>query len=237
MHRRRTALALSAALLVAAPLLTACGNEAHPGAAAVVDGDRITVAQLDSRVKEVQQAQRAATKTDAQYAEFLSQKCQAAQQAQPPRSCAPSRDTLQVMVLDRVLDRAAKDAGVTVSRKDVQTLRGQMEQQVGGAKALETEWLQKYDVAPSQLDASLRTEISAQKLYQKLGADPATPQGQAALWKELSATSKKLNIDLNPRYGKWDDAKSGRVDVKTPWLTEDPAAAERARAEAREQAV
>ena len=62
MHRRRrTALLLAATLATAAPLLTACGDEAHPGAAAVVGDDRITVSQLENRVNEVRTAQRAAS--------------------------------------------------------------------------------------------------------------------------------------------------------------------------------
>ena len=57
MHRRRTALALSAATLVAAPLLTACGSEAHPGSAAVVGGDRIDVATVQAEASDVRAAQ------------------------------------------------------------------------------------------------------------------------------------------------------------------------------------
>lgn len=71
MHRRRrTALLLSAAI-AAAPLLTACGSDAHPGAAAVVGGQRITVAQLENRVGEVRAAQREAVPDDAQYAQVI----------------------------------------------------------------------------------------------------------------------------------------------------------------------
>jgi hypothetical protein len=36
----------------------------------------------------------------------------------------------------------------------------------------------------------------------------------------MSAASKELNVDLNPRYGTWDVQKSSRVDAKTPWLKE-----------------
>ncbi|MGK5549937.1 SurA N-terminal domain-containing protein, partial [Streptomyces sp. URMC 127] len=54
MLRRRTALSVTAAaLLAAAPLLTACGQTAHPGAAAVVGDDRITVSQLQRQVADV----------------------------------------------------------------------------------------------------------------------------------------------------------------------------------------
>ncbi|NBE57017.1 SurA N-terminal domain-containing protein [Streptomyces boluensis] len=207
MHRRRrTALAVSAALLVAAPLLAACGNEAHPGAAAVVEGERITVAQLQSRVTEVRAAQQSATEKSGQYAQAVE------------KTGGLTRDTLQSMVLDRVLHRAATDAGVHVSRKEIQGLRGNLEKQAGGAKALEAGWLQQYNIPATRIDESLRTEIEAQKLYAKLGADPNTPQGQAKFWQTLSKASKSMNIDLNPRYGAWDVDKSRRVDVKMPWV-------------------
>ncbi|MEV0258640.1 SurA N-terminal domain-containing protein [Streptomyces sp. NPDC050732] len=211
MHRRnsrRTALILSAAAIAAAPLLTACGSEAHPGAAAVVGGDRITVAQLEGRVNEVREAQRAAIPDDAQYSQAIA------------KSGGLTRSTLHTMVLDKVLHRAAADAGVSVTRRDIQTMRAAMEQQEGGKKALEQSWLQQYGVAPARLDDSLRTEIEAQKLAKKLDADMQSPEGQAVFWKALSAASKKLDIDLNPRYGAWDVDKNKRTDAKTPWVRE-----------------
>ncbi|MDI3403533.1 SurA N-terminal domain-containing protein [Streptomyces cavernicola] len=212
MHRRRrTALALSAALIAAAPLLTACGDAAHPGAAAVVGGERITVAQLQSRVQEVRAAQQSATEQSGQYAQAVE------------KTGGLTRDTLQSLVLDRVLHRAATDAGVHVSRKEVQGLRGNLEKQAGGAKALEMGWLQQYNIPASRIDDSLRTEIEAQKLYGELGADPNTAQGQARFWKALSKASESLDINLNPRYGAWDVEKSRRTDVKPPWVREAPA--------------
>ncbi|MFC8964284.1 MULTISPECIES: SurA N-terminal domain-containing protein [unclassified Streptomyces] len=209
MHRRRrTALVLSAAIVAAAPLLTGCGSDAHPGAAAVVGGRRITVAQLESRVNEVRSAQRAATKDEAQYEQAIA------------KTGTLTRDTLHGMVLDQVLDRAAKNEGVTVTRKDSQQMRSALEQQAGGSKALETAWLQNYGVAPRRLDDSLRTEIEAQKLAAALGADMNTTDGKAVFWKAMSTASKQLHVDLNPRYGAWDVQKSSRVDAKTPWLRE-----------------
>ncbi|MEV8319509.1 SurA N-terminal domain-containing protein [Streptomyces sp. NPDC059900] len=209
MHRRRrTALVLSAAAVAAAPLLTACGSEAHPGAAAVVGKDRITVSQLESRVNEVRDAQRAAIPDEQQYEQAIA------------KTGGLTRSTLHTMVLDKVLHRAAADEGVNVSRREIQTLRSGLEQQQGGKKALEQGWLQQYSVAPSRLDDSLRTEIEAQKLAKKLGADMNAPEGQAIFWKALSKASKKLDVDLNPRYGKWDVKKSQRADAKTPWVRE-----------------
>jgi hypothetical protein len=203
-RRRRTALLLSAAIVAAAPLLTACGSDAHPGAAAVVGGRRITVAQLEGRVNEVRRAQQAAVPDENQYQQVLGS------------TSTLTRDTLHNMVLDEVLHRAARDQGVTVDRKEVQQMRGSLEQQAGGAKALETAWLQRYGVAPQRLDDNLRLQLEAQKLAQKLGTDTASP----AFWKAMSSASTELHVDLNPRYGAWDVEKSSRVDAKTPWLRE-----------------
>ena len=202
-RRRRTALLLSAAI-AAAPLLTACGSEAHPGAAAVVGGQRITVAQLETRVSEVRDAQRAAVADDAQYAQAIA------------KTGTLTRDTLHGMVLDRVLHRAAEDAGITVTRKEIQTMRAGLEQQAGGAKGLETAWLQQYGIAPERLDDNLRLQLEAQKLATALGTDTSQP----AFWAALSKASKELDVDLNPRYGTWDVEKSSRVDAKTPWVRE-----------------
>ena len=209
MHRRsRTALLLTAAIAAAAPLLTACGNDAHPGAAAVVGGQRITVSQLDERVGEVRAAQRAAVQDEAQYQQVIA------------RTGTLTRDTLHTMVLDRVLHRAAENADVTVSRKEIQAMRSGLEQQAGGAKALETTWLQQYGIPPQRLDDNLRLQLEAQKLAEKLGTNTDRPE----LWKALSDASKDLNVDLNPRYGTWDVQKSSRADAKTPWVRDVTAA-------------
>jgi predicted outer membrane protein len=207
-RRRRTALLLTAAIAAAAPLLTACGNDAHPGAAAVVGGQRITVSQLDERVGEVRAAQRAAVRDDAQYQQVIA------------RTGTLTRDTLHTMVLDRVLHRAAEDAGVTVSRKEIQAMRSGLEQQAGGAKGLETTWLQQYGIPPERLDDNLRLQLEAQKLAEKLGTNTDRPE----FWKALSDASKDLDVDLNPRYGTWDVQKSSRADAKTPWVRDVTAA-------------
>lgn len=211
-RRRTSALLLSAVTVTAAPLLAACGSDAHPGAAAVVGGQRITVAQVDERVKEVRDAQRAAVPDNAQYQQIVAQ------------SGSLARNTLHSMVLDRVLQRAAQDAGVDASPKDVQDMRMGLESQLGGAKGLETTWLQQYGVPPERLDENLQLQVEAQKLAAQLGTDTQGP----AFWKALSTASQELHIDLNPRYGAWDAAKAARVDVKTPWIREVSAGAQKA---------
>jgi len=207
-RRRRTALVLTAVIAAAAPALTACGSEAHPGAAAVVGGQRITVAQLQSRVNEVRVAQRAAVQDQAQYTRAIA------------TTGGLTRETLYGMVFDQVVHRAAQDADVTVTRKDIQDMRAALAQQAGGSKALEATWLAQYGVPPQRLDENLRLQVEGRKLAAKLGTDTSQP----AFWKALSTASKELHVDLNPRYGTWDVEKSSRVDAKTPWVREVTAA-------------
>ncbi len=163
-------------------------------------------------MNEVRTAQRAASTDESQYEQAVAQ------------SSALTRNTLNSMVLEKVLDQALVDAGVTVTRKEVQQYRADLEAQAGGAEALETAYLQRYSVAPEQLDESLRSDVEVQKLSTAVGADLNTQEGGVVFWKALSEASKKLDVDLNPRYGSWGvDPTSGRVgllDAKTPWLKE-----------------
>ncbi|MEU4203422.1 SurA N-terminal domain-containing protein [Streptomyces sp. NPDC045470] len=202
MFRRRTALPVSAAAaLLAAPLLTACGTEAHPGAAAVVDGQRISVSQLQSRVRDVRAAQEKSP--------------QAAQLVENTGKLSPA--TLNGMIFDRVLERGAKDAGVTVSRRDVQQWRAAAERSAGGADRLKEMWLQQA-IAPGEIDAVVRNQLLLDGVAKSIGADRGQPRGQQRLAESLAETSRKMRIDVNPRYGKWDDSQVVLGGTKEPWV-------------------
>ncbi|MEU2669809.1 SurA N-terminal domain-containing protein [Streptomyces sp. NPDC007164] len=203
MHRRRrTALTVSAALLAAAPLLTACGSESHPGAAAVVGGDRIEISTLQGQVAAVREAQR-----DSKDAAQLIDK-----------SGQLSRAKLHGLIFDRVLDRAAQDAGVSVNRNEIQQMRKAAAAQSGGEERLRTAMLQQSWVAPDQIDAVLREQVQLTKLAQALGADLQQPAGQQAVGEALGKASKALRVDVNPRYGSWDNKQTQLADYKAPWI-------------------
>jgi hypothetical protein len=203
-RRRRTALALSAATLLAGPLLTACGSEARPGAAAVVGGDRIDVATVQRQASDVRSAQR----TSARSADLVKESGQL------------NRAKLHGLIFGRVLDRAAKDAGVSVSRKEIQQVRAAATAQSGGDEELSTVMLEQRWVAPGQIEEDLRKEVQLPKLAQALGVDLQTPAGQEAVGKALTEASKALRIDVNPRYGSWDDRKVQLSTYKAPWITQ-----------------
>ncbi|WP_405685369.1 SurA N-terminal domain-containing protein [Streptomyces sp. NBC_01387] len=205
MHRRRrTALSVSAALLGAAPLLAACGSQAHPGAAAVVGKDRITVAAVQAQVKEVRDAQNKSP--------------QAAEMIKSSNNLSGMK--LGGMIFDRVLARAAADAGVKVTRKDVQDARDQLAKQAGSEQRLQQVYLQQNGVAPSQIDAALQEQVTASKLAQQLGADLGTSAGQTVVLQVMAKTSKAMGVDVNPRYGVWNAKKSQLGEYQAPWIAQ-----------------
>ncbi|MGW9427783.1 SurA N-terminal domain-containing protein [Streptomyces decoyicus] len=208
MFRRRTALSVSAtaALLAAAPLLAACGSDAHPGAAAIVDGKRITVSQLQAKVKDV----RAAQAESPQGGQMIM------------NTGRLSLATLNGMIFDEVLARGAKDAGVTVTRRDVQRWRAEAEKQAGGAERLKAMWLQQ-GVAPDEIDSTVRNQLLLDGVARHLGADRGKPQGQQKLAQALAKTSRSMGIDVNPRFGKWDDHQVILGETKEAWIIREPA--------------
>lgn len=207
MFRRRTALSVSvtAALLAATPLLAACGSQAHPGAAAIVDGKRITVSQLQAKVKDV----RAAQAESPQGGQLIM------------NTGRLSLATLNGMIFDEVLARSARDAGVTVSRHDIQKWRSRAEKQAGGAERLKAMWLQQ-GIAPGEVDAMVRNQLLMDGVAKHLDADRGKPEGQQKLAQALSATSRSMGIDVNPRFGKWDDQQVILGETKDAWITTAP---------------
>jgi hypothetical protein len=202
-RRRRTALAVSAALLSAAPLLAACGSEAHPGAAAVVGGERIEVATVQAKVKDV----RAAQQRSPQAAQLIKDSGQL------------SRAKLYDLIVEEVVQRAADDAGVKVNRKEILDARAALVQQSGGEEQLAAMYLQQRGVAPDQLNDVVRRDILVSKLATALGATN-TPEGQQKLNQAFTAAAKSLDIDVNPRFGVWDDNKLELGSYKAPWISQ-----------------
>ncbi|MDX3096739.1 SurA N-terminal domain-containing protein [Streptomyces sp. ME01-24h] len=205
MLRRRTALSVAAvaAVLLAAPLLTSCGTP-HAGAAAVVGGEQITVESVQAKVAAVRAAQ-GRTPQAAQLIEASSDL---------------QRNVVHRLVQNEVIERAADDIGVSVTRRELQTARTDSERQAGGKAALEAQLLQTYAMVPADIDESIRTDLLMQKVAAHYGADVQTPEGQTALIKVLRDTSKKLEIDVNPRYGTWNSDKLDLDATKEPWLSE-----------------
>ncbi|MEW2578975.1 SurA N-terminal domain-containing protein [Streptomyces syringium] len=193
MHRRRTALVVSAAVLLSAPLLTACGSTSHPGAAAVVGDDRITVSQLQHEVNVVRDAQRSSP----QGQQLLA------------NSARLNQDTLIRLVQNRIVQQAAEDNGVEVTRREVQRRRAEVERSNGGAETVRARFL-ALGIAPDRIDEALTMDLTRAKLDGKLGA--------ARTNDVLRRTSDALHVDVNPRYGTWDPKRGTAEPAREPWL-------------------
>ncbi|MGW6454716.1 SurA N-terminal domain-containing protein [Streptomyces sp. NPDC055078] len=204
MHRRRrSAIITAAALLIAAPLLAACSDQAHPGAAAVVGGERIDVSTVQAQVKDVRTAQ----ERSPQSAQLIKDSGQL------------SRAKLYELIVERVVERAASDAGVSASRKEIEDGRAALTQQAGGADQLAAMYLQQRGVAPGQVTGVVRRDVLVTKLAGSIGAGN-TPEGQQKLNAAFTAAAKSLDIDVNPRFGAWNDQKLELGDYKAPWINQ-----------------
>ncbi|NJQ06697.1 SurA N-terminal domain-containing protein [Streptomyces lonarensis] len=199
MKRRTSALSVSAAaLLVAAPLLTGCSTDSHPGAAAVVGDERISVSQVQSQVEHVRAAQRASDNADQLIA----------------ATGALPQETVQLMVRRELLERTAEDNGVTVTRGQVQEARDRVVQNFGDTEQLEQFGLSYEGGAFTidQLDDVLREQLLIEGLVESIGEQGLGPA--------VAETAERLGVDINPRYGAWDYETGGFTTSDTPWLAE-----------------
>ncbi|MEU9086728.1 SurA N-terminal domain-containing protein [Streptomyces sp. NPDC048357] len=196
MHRR-TALSVSAALLLAAPLLSACSGEARPGTAAVVGGERITTSALQAQVNDVRVAQ---NRTGQAAAELI---------ASTPNL---ERQKLDSMLQSHVIDKMAETAGVSVSVKEIEDERQAYVEENKGAEQFEALLLQKGAMAPGQVDRFLRDRVLLTKLTAKYG--------QGKLEDPARAAATDLHIEVNPRYGAWDVKQIKLGAGETPWITQ-----------------
>jgi hypothetical protein len=204
MLRRRTALSFTAAAVLAAtPLLTSCGTP-HAGAAAVVGGKQITVTTVQARVDAV----RAAQEKNPQAAQLIE------------ASSDLPRNTVHSLVQARIIEQAASDAGITVTRREIQQARASAEQQAGGSSQLAAQLLQTYAMVPADIEDSIRTDLTLRKVEQHYGADVQTAAGQTEILDVLRKTSDKLGVEVNPRYGSWNAKKLTLDNSKEPWITQ-----------------
>ncbi|MFD9163456.1 SurA N-terminal domain-containing protein [Streptomyces sp. NPDC059558] len=196
MHRR-TALSVSAALLVAAPLLSACSGEPRPGTAAVVGGERITTSALQAQVNDVRAAQ---NRSGQAAAELI---------ASTPHL---ERVKLDAILQSRIIDKMADTAGLTATQKDIEDEHQRYVDENGGNAQFEALLLQKGATAPGQVDRFLRDRVLLTKLTAKYGAGKLEEPARAAV--------KALHIEVNPRYGAWDAKEIKLGGGETPWITQ-----------------
>jgi len=170
--------------VVAGLTLTGCGA-ATAGAAAVVGDTRISEQTLTSNVQEVLVAQQKSPNTS---------------------DAALISAVLNRLVTSELVNVLAAQKGITVTQGAIDsTLQGYVQQ--AGSEAEVQNLLLQRNVAPSQIEAFVRTNVLAQMLGQAL-APSADIQGQSdAVVAAIVETSMVVGTEVSPRFGTWEATK------------------------------
>ncbi|WP_052852505.1 SurA N-terminal domain-containing protein [Streptomyces avicenniae] len=204
MKRRASLLSVTAAAAAVA-LLSGCSTGGHPGAAAVIGDESISLASVQASVETVRDAQREQPNAD----ELIAS------------SGSLPRQTVDFLVYLEVLEAAAEAEGVEVSRHDVQEARALAEENVGGAEELAQVALMPQSGPPlagdEQIDLVFRSNLLLQGVAQRIGATN-TLEGQQAVSDLLRTTAEDVGVEVNPRYGRWDAEQLTLTEADQPWL-------------------
>lgn len=175
-------LAVAAAALVAVTSLTSCRAD-QVGTAAIVDGNSISVDDLHDATSDYLEAVPSGNAGDAQQA------------------------ILQQMIVSTLIEKAAETVGVTVSAGEVAAQRDQILDSVREPAAAATVSARAYlsrqiaegqsgaVVPPDHLEQFIRDQLLASKLGEN---DPAAANDA------ITAAAADTDVEVNPRYGRWD---------------------------------
>ncbi|WP_371479811.1 hypothetical protein [Kitasatospora sp. NBC_00315] len=196
---RRVAVALAAVLLAAASL-TSCGGPLQAGAAAVVGGERISLADVQARATGLR----------------------AAAAAEPGGTGELAQRAVAELILDALVARALADRGLSVAAGDVADARAQDGVGAGasgpaGADAVRLDRLLALRGVPATgADGYYRQQAGIRLLAAAQGLDAGTGTGDAAVRRALAEAATGLGVRVNPRYGRWDAQRAALVPAGAP---------------------
>ena len=138
------------------------------------------------------------------------------QTQQPLPSGAAQRQVLGVLVTSRVIERLARDEGVSATQGDVDARFAEFVKVTGSRQALEQGLGSQRGVPPSYARAYVRDLLLAERVQALLvpgaGTDPDVQQRrQQALADGLVRVGRELDVEVNPRYGTWSPT-TGQID-------------------------
>jgi SurA N-terminal domain len=195
--RRRLRGGLVAAVAAVAGL-SACGPS-QLGAAAVVNSQRITVSDIQGRLKAVQQLQ---DRYGVEHAD--------------PSIAA--RNEVQRWVVDLVFERAARDLGITVTDGEVSNAVDAETKLLGGPEQFRAA-LAQADLSENDVTDVFRQQVINRKIGLKVVARAGTQltqdQVDTKVHDTLVATAERLHIRINPRYGTF-NGSLGQIKPPAP---------------------
>ncbi|WP_042376693.1 SurA N-terminal domain-containing protein [Streptacidiphilus melanogenes] len=204
MNRTRTALFALLAML-AAPALAACsgsGNAGtvHTGAAAVVGGQRISIATVEDQVTSFRDAAPAqgsgsgATRTFGQ------------------DSAGMPANVLGFLIQEQVVQSALAQKHLTVSATDVSGMEAPALKSAGSQTQLTADFVNQIGLPPEDLEPYFRWQAGVKALMGSVGGDSAKLIGL------LQPVAADLRISVNPRYGSWDTTNLTLGNSAQPWI-------------------
>jgi hypothetical protein len=173
---------------LAAMLMTAC-EPAQLGAAAIVDGQRIAIDDVQAAVQDVRELQ-----------------AQVGQPTQQQEQLAQAE--LQRRLILAVYERAARELGVRVSAGEVSAELARAREAAGSEEEFARQ-LAAQNLSPRTATEYVRQALLARKMGERL-ARGASGQGHAgqdqsaqdqAVTERLIETAKRMRFEVNPRYG------------------------------------
>lgn len=231
MSRLLPIVAISAVLV-----LTACGDDGTPSAVGPdtpTSPDFETGEQLpDGVAAEVDDVTIATTRVDRRTDAAMDNPQLAEQLPEDPQEArqAVQASVLGQMIVTEAVLKAGEADGIEVTDDDLAAEREQLEQQAGGAEALQ-EQIDAIGLDEDELDKELRSlavlDAVAERNAADAGASPAptSPEqpdhGQIAVQEWMTAQVTAMDIGVDPAYGQWDPQS---LQVVPPGAEQQPVA-------------
>ncbi len=116
------------------------------------------------------------------------------------------RNQLQFQLLITGFNTLAEELEIKITNSEIASRRADIVEQVGGEELL-PQALVSASIAPLDLEPYLRAILINEKIAQALiQTGVAESEVQARVQELFIAKLNSLNIEVNPRYGKWDPA-------------------------------
>jgi hypothetical protein len=184
-HYVKKILALIAALSLVT--LTACGNS---NAAATLGKTTISQNELQATIDTILKEREGVDVS----------------QMQLESGASLNRSQLRFLIITKIFDQIAAELKLGVTKTEIATTRANMIDQSGGAATFATN-LVAAQIASTNFDTYVRAILISDKITKAL-ADSGVAEADvsAKLSQLVQAKTKQLKIQINPRYGTWDDA-------------------------------
>ena len=127
-----------------------------------------------------------------------------ASQMQLQSGNALNRSQLRFTIVTTLFDEIAKELKLEISSTEIEKAKSELVTQSGGQEALAKN-LVAAEIAPSNFDRYVRAIITSNKLKDALMASGvADADVSARITQLINAKAAELTVEVNPRYGTWD---------------------------------